>query len=110
MNYPIHDAPASAATALASLPGWLAAWFRARYGEPTEAQRLAWPVLAGGGNVLISAPTGTGKTLAALVPLLATLDGGLRLLVVAPLKALVNDAARNLTRDLDDLAECVPDR
>ncbi|MGL4551491.1 MAG: DEAD/DEAH box helicase, partial [Gemmataceae bacterium] len=110
MSHAVHDAPASAAAALASLPGWLAAWFSARYGEPTEAQRLAWPLLAGGGHVLISAPTGTGKTLAALVPILATLDGSPRVLVVAPLKALVNDAARNLARDLDDLAEAEPGR
>src|SRR5207245_74486 len=62
----------------------------------------------------VSAPTGTGKTLAALVPMLADLfepfePGGwstspLRVLYLAPLKALVNDAARNLQAHVADLA------
>ncbi|MBY0233222.1 MAG: DEAD/DEAH box helicase [Gemmataceae bacterium] len=101
------DAPASAATALASLPPWLAAWFTRRYGEPTEAQRLAWPAISAGGNVLVSAPTGTGKTLAALLPVLGSMEGGqgLRAVVVSPLKALVADTVRTLEADLADLAE-----
>jgi ATP-dependent Lhr-like helicase len=114
--------PISAASALATLPAPLAAWFSQRFGEPTEAQRLAWPVLAPtgthGGHLLLSAPTGMGKTLAAWMPLLAEMwdttesepTSGLRVLMVAPLKALVNDTARNLTRDLDDLAETHPGR
>ena len=114
--------PISAASALATLPAPLAAWFLQRFGEPTEAQRLAWPVLAPsesqGGHLLLSAPTGLGKTLAAWMPLLAEmwdtpeseLNMGLRVLIVAPLKALVNDTARNLQRDLDDLAETHPGR
>lgn len=138
MSIVFRDAPVSAASALASVPKELALWFRARYGEPTEIQRIAWPVLLAGGHVLISAPTGTGKTLSAMLPILGALIfdagkargvcqrpgfpmnrgvdtlpsplpggrcNGLRVLIVAPLKALVNDAARNLQRDLDDLAE-----
>jgi ATP-dependent Lhr-like helicase len=113
MNPPsIENDPKSAATALATLPQPLAAWFVERYGEPTAVQRLAWPALARGGNLLISAPTGMGKTWAALAPILASslveASVGLRVLIVAPLKALVNDTARNLTRDLDDLADAWP--
>ena len=36
-----------------------------RFGEPTEPQREGWPHIRGGNHTLISAPTGTGKTLAA---------------------------------------------
>lgn len=116
--YPHLDSPASAATALASLPNWLAHWFTVRYGEPTAVQRLAWPAFVRHDHLLLSAPTGTGKTLAALLPVLADLcrpfepagwsDSPLRLVVVAPLKALVNDAARNLDHDLADLAGVLP--
>jgi ATP-dependent Lhr-like helicase len=112
------DAPPPAATVLEQLPPALAAWFRARFGKPTVVQRLAWPALARGDHALVSAPTGTGKTLAALVPVLGQLltsaepdgwsDSALRVVYVAPLKALVNDAARGLDRHLEDLAPFLP--
>ena len=42
-------------------------WFATRVGEPTDAQRGAWAHIAAGEHVLISSPTGTGKTLAAFL-------------------------------------------
>ena len=50
----------------------VARWFEAAFGEPTPAQRQAWPAIAAGDHVLLSAPTGSGKTLAAF---LSALDG-----------------------------------
>src|SRR5436305_2656491 len=112
--------PAGTAAALSALPAPLAAWFLDRVGAPTAAQRLAWPAVAAGRNLLLSAPTGTGKTLAAFLPLLGRLlfpdasaspwhlPGGLRGLYVAPLKALVADAARNLHAHLDGLLPFLP--
>ena len=44
-------------------------WFQSAVGEPTAVQKAGWPVIAGGGQVLISAPTGTGKTLTAFLML-----------------------------------------
>ena len=86
----------------------VAGWFRAEFPDgPTPAQRLAWPRIASGANVLLVSPTGTGKTLAAF---LVALDGivrrkvagdrepSLSVLYVSPLKALDNDIARNLER------------
>ena len=90
-------------------PG-VAAWFRAAFpAGPTAAQRLAWPAIAAGRNVLLVSPTGTGKTLAAfLVSLDAILKRklgskpdaapALSVLYISPLKALDNDVARNLER------------
>src|SRR5262245_60125162 len=97
--------PSSAEAALAVLPGPVRDWFVQRFGQPTAAQRSAWPALAAGRNLLLSAPTGSGKTLAAFLPLLAGLLEGplaasLRVLYVAPLKALAADIRRNLRTSL----------
>src|SRR5918996_2513193 len=89
-------------------------WFRDTFGEPTPAQDLAWPTLAGGESALVVAPTGSGKTLAAFLVFLDRLarqprpDPGVRLLYVTPLKALGNDIHRNLEVPLagmEDLAQ-----
>src|SRR5437899_11235768 len=53
----------------------VARWFEARFREPTEPQRRAWPVIQAGRNALIAAPTGSGKTFAAF---LAAIDSLLR--------------------------------
>jgi ATP-dependent Lhr-like helicase len=45
----------------------IARWFEERIGRPTDIQQEAWPRIAAGEHVLISAPTGTGKTLAAFL-------------------------------------------
>src|SRR5262249_62260881 len=65
-----HVLPCSGERALASLSEPVRAWFRQRFGDPTLAQRLAWPVVAAGKNLLLSAPTGSGKTIAAFLPVL----------------------------------------
>lgn len=42
-------------------------WFERELGEPTKVQQEAWPAIASGQDVLVSAPTGTGKTLSAFL-------------------------------------------
>ncbi|MBI1389316.1 MAG: DEAD/DEAH box helicase [bacterium] len=89
----------------------VAHWFRERLGEPTEPQRRAWPVIAAGRHVLISSPTGSGKTLTAFLFALDRLiqkkwkTGRCSVLYVSPLKALNNDVQRNLIVPLDELRE-----
>ncbi len=108
--------PATATAALAVLAPAAARWFVERFGTPTPVQCLAWPIVVSGRHLLLSAPTGTGKTLAVLLPLLSravAVDGGglasgVRLLYLAPLKALVNDTARNLDAYLEGLATFLP--
>src|SRR5438552_3938400 len=79
-------------------------WFASRFAEPTEPQRRAWPAIQQGGDVLIAAPTGSGKTFAAF---LSAIDGLVRqglngelidemqVVYVSPLKALSNDVQKN---------------
>ncbi|HEX5139001.1 MAG TPA: DEAD/DEAH box helicase [Planctomycetota bacterium] len=80
----------------------VAAWFKGRFPAPTPVQELAWPRIAAGAHVLATAPTGTGKTLAAFLHALDRLAAGawdpgrLQVLYVSPLKALVSDVRRNL--------------
>ena len=84
----------------------IAEWFGERYGEPTDVQNQAWPRIAAGEHVLLTAPTGSGKTFAAFLWALDRLlsgqwEGGTtRVLYVSPLKALGNDIQRNLTEPL----------
>src|SRR5215467_1232123 len=83
------------------------AWFEQTFDEPTPPQQLGWPAIAGGGHVLIQAPTGSGKTLTAFLyaldRLAATPGEGLRVLYVSPLKALNYDIERNLRGPLAGL-------
>ena len=86
-------------------------WFAQRFGEPTEPQRDGWPRIVSGRNVLISAPTGTGKTIAgylAAIDRLARQGAALRdkteVLYVSPLRALSNDMHRNLEVPLAEIA------
>ncbi len=42
-------------------------WFAQRFAAPTDAQERAWPGISRGEHVLVSAPTGSGKTLTAFL-------------------------------------------
>lgn len=92
----------------------VARWFRERLGEPTPPQEGAWPAIRRGEHVLVAAPTGTGKTLAAFLSaldeLLCTpeLPEECRVLYVSPLKALGNDVQKNLLAPLAELRERDP--
>jgi len=55
---------------LNSLRPYVAEWFYNRYGSFTPPQRAAIPFIKSNRNVLISSPTGTGKTLSAFLAVL----------------------------------------
>ena len=96
----------SAEGALHSFHPLIRQWFLSSVGRPTEVQARAWPVIARGAHALVSAPTGTGKTLAAFLwginqlAVGALRTGKVRILYVSPLKALNNDIQRNLLAPL----------
>lgn len=87
-------------------------WFRARLGKPTPVQEISWPAIAAGGHVLVSAPTGTGKTLSAFLVFLdrlkkmaaeGELKQELQLIYVSPLKSLAADIRENLKKPLEGI-------
>src|SRR4051794_30351777 len=97
--------PVCEASALGVLPETMQAVFLQRLGRPTPIRRAAWPAVAAGKDLLLSAPTGSGKTFAAFLPLLGRLldappVASVRLLYLSPLKALAADIRRNLRRFL----------
>ncbi|WP_460124625.1 ATP-dependent helicase [Stetteria hydrogenophila] len=91
---------------------YVAEWFRRTYGVFTEPQRAAIPLIKSGRNVLISSPTGTGKTLAAFLGILdelfklgeaGELEDRIYAVYVSPLRALNNDMKRNLLSPLEGI-------
>ena len=84
-------------------------WFAEKVGVPTRIQSQAWPEIALGRHVLVTAPTGSGKTLTAFLWAInqlvtgAWVPGRTRVLYVSPLKALNNDIRRNLALPLEEL-------
>jgi ATP-dependent Lhr-like helicase len=87
-------------------------WFAQTLGEPTEPQIRGWPLIRAGKDVLIAAPTGSGKTLTAFLACLdalfregaaGTLTDETQVIYVSPLKALGNDVQKNLLLPLEQL-------
>ncbi|MCE4614733.1 MAG: DEAD/DEAH box helicase [Desulfurococcales archaeon] len=74
------------------------------YVEPTPIQEKAIPLILSGRNVLVVAPTGTGKTEAALIPVLSKLrelemnPKGIRVVYITPLRALNRDIHYRMKR------------
>ena len=74
------------------------------FSEPTLPQTLAFPPVLEGKNVLLIAPTGTGKTEAVLLPVFSKLieqknqeQTGIQVIYITPLRALNRDMFKRLT-------------
>jgi len=88
-------------------------WFKSTLGEPTAVQSEAWKAIAEGKSALVSAPTGTGKTLSAFLVFIDRfmelskkneLKDELYLIYISPLKALAGDIRENLYKPLDGIS------
>ena len=103
---------------LGALDPLVARWFRSRFSDLTEPQAYAIPLIAEGKNVLVSSPTGTGKTLTAFLWIISELvsmgrrgelEDRIYAVYVSPLRALANDIRRNLLQPLEEMREMEPD-
>ncbi|AFA39530.1 Lhr-like helicase [Pyrobaculum oguniense TE7] len=78
------------------------------YSEPTPAQSAAIPEILSGSHVLLIAPTGSGKTEAALFPVMSRLleaeeRRGVSALYITPLRSLNRDLLRRLLAIADKI-------
>ncbi|MEM0155915.1 MAG: ATP-dependent helicase [Thermoplasmataceae archaeon] len=92
----------------------IAKWFNRNYTGLTEPQKRAIPLIHGKISVLVSSPTGTGKTMTGFLSILnelflmsreGTLEDKIYCLYISPLKALANDIDKNLKRPLSEIAQ-----
>ncbi|MDQ6808914.1 MAG: DEAD/DEAH box helicase [Verrucomicrobiota bacterium] len=97
--------PTSAKNLRARLHPQLSAWFAATYPGFTDAQRLAVPAILARRSILLTSPTGSGKTFAGFLGvfdfLLRTIDAGtlrpvVHCIYISPLRALTYDIGKNL--------------
>ncbi len=101
----------SGQTVLTQFHPLITRWFQTRIGRPTNVQQQAWPKIASGEHLLITAPTGSGKTLTAFLWALNQLitdqwpTGQTSVLYVSPLRALNYDIQRNLLTPLEELRD-----
>jgi len=87
-------------------------WFSESFEAPSPPQAAGWPVIGQGGDTLICAPTGSGKTLTAFMSCIddlfkmglnGTLEDRTYVIYVSPLKALSNDIKKNLREPLEGI-------
>ncbi|MFP4051508.1 MAG: ATP-dependent helicase [Thermoplasmata archaeon] len=97
----------------------IAEWFDNKFDALTEPQGYAIPLIHEGKNVLVSSPTGSGKTLTAFLSIINELykldkqdelEDKIYCVYVSPLKALANDIHKNLEEPLDEIKELAEEK
>jgi len=97
-----------------SLNPTMAKWFKQKFGKFSDAQRYSMINIRNRKNILLSSPTGSGKTLSAFGSILnylmnldekGELENKVYAVYVSPLKSLVNDIEVNLKIPLREMEE-----
>lgn len=92
----------------------IAKWFNGKFKDFTEPQSYAIPLIHDRQSVLVSSPTGSGKTLTAFTSIInelfkyskeGKLEDRVYAVYISPLKALANDINRNLEEPLREMKE-----
>ncbi len=104
--------PYSKEESLGCLNIFVRKWFESKYKELTPPQKYALKLISDNKSVLITAPTGSGKTFSAFTSILSDLmnlafSGKLEekvyCIYVSPLRALNNDIYQNLIAPIDEI-------
>ncbi len=89
-------------------------WFTSRFATLTEPQSFAVMPIHEGRNVIVSSPTGSGKTMTAFLSIInelmklqekGMLEDRIYAVFVSPFRALANDINKNLNTPLEELTE-----
>jgi ATP-dependent Lhr-like helicase len=89
-------------------------WFSTRFTSLTEPQSFAIVPIHEGRNVIVSSPTGSGKTMTAFLSIInelmnleeeGRLEDRIYAVYVSPLRALANDIDKNLRLPLHEISE-----
>lgn len=106
--------PFSVEDHLPFLDNIISSWFNDTYSGLTDPQIKAIPLIHAKENVLVSSPTGTGKTLSGFLAIInelfsmarvGELEDKIYCLYISPLKALANDINKNLKAPLKEIYE-----
>ncbi len=104
--------PFSDEESLAVLNKYVKDWFTTNFQELTPPQKYTFKLISEKKNILVTAPTGSGKTMSGFVSIISklfdyslagTLEEKVYCLYISPLRALNNDIHRNLTRPLEEI-------
>jgi ATP-dependent helicase Lhr and Lhr-like helicase len=110
------DEPFTEKESLDVLNVYVRNWFKSNFDELTPPQRYAFKLISENKNVLITAPTGSGKTMSCFLSIISklfdySLEGKLEekvyCLYVSPLRALNNDVYNNLSKPLEAIYEAI---
>ena len=108
------SAPFPDEESLSALNPYARKWFTKSFSELTPPQKYSFKLISEGRSVLITAPTGSGKTMSAFLSIISRLfdlslkgklDDKVYCIYISPLKALNNDIQRNLQAPLDGIYE-----
>jgi len=87
-------------------------WFKSKFKNFSQPQKYAIPLIHNQKNVLVSSPTGSGKTLTAFLSIInelfnlsegKALEDKIYAIYISPLKALSNDIEINLLKPLQEI-------
>ena len=94
-------------------------WFEGKYKDLTPPQRFSLKLIHDMKNVLITAPTGSGKTMSAFLSILSNLitmaegnqlEEKIYCIYISPLRALNNDIYKNLVGPLEQIYKGMDER
>lgn len=114
MGITVVKKPWSDAESLSCLEMHVRKWFSSRFKCLTPPQRFSFKLISRNSNVLITAPTGSGKTFSAFMVILSDLfklskqkklEEGVYCVYVSPLRALNNDIYKNLVLPLQEIKQ-----
>ncbi|MGC8586568.1 MAG: ATP-dependent helicase [Candidatus Micrarchaeia archaeon] len=108
--------PFSNEESLGVLNPYVREWFEKNFNELTPPQKFSFKLIHDRKNILVTAPTGSGKTLSGFLSIISRLfdysiEGKLEdrvyCIYVSPLRALNNDIYKNLTKPLEEIYNAI---